>query len=265
MGAKLSSGGGPVADLNLTPMIDIVLVVLIIMMVNMPIKISELDVKLPSVQNDTPKTDTPPDQLVIAIYKDGSAALNLQRMTDDRMLGELTNRLRPLAKKNVFIDAHPEVEYGRVIDYIDLGKASGAAQVGLARLKPTGPRPSTSVAEGAMARGVYPASPRIATQGEAPLDEKTADQALKLIMPNVKACYFTALASNPTLTGHIIFRTTAGPDGQAMEEPSISDATSIEDEALLECVSALFPAITYPPQGEGNTAAIQYQLLFSPG
>jgi biopolymer transport protein ExbD len=60
MGAKLGGGGGAVSDINMTPLIDIVLVVLIIMMVNMPIQIEEMGVKLPGVSDKPPpRTDTP--------------------------------------------------------------------------------------------------------------------------------------------------------------------------------------------------------------
>ena len=74
MGAALHKKGA-MSDLNLTPLIDIVLVVLIIMMVNIPIQIEEMGVKLPSSITPPPQTETPPEQLVIAIYEDGTLAL----------------------------------------------------------------------------------------------------------------------------------------------------------------------------------------------
>ena len=108
MGAKL--GGGGFDDINMTPLIDIVLVVLIIMMVNIPISVEEMGVKLPGRQ-DAPRVDQPPaDQLVIAVYEDGDLALNRKIMQEESLFYEITRRLRPMAKKNVFIDAHPKCQ-----------------------------------------------------------------------------------------------------------------------------------------------------------
>ena len=264
MGAKLGTTSGPNSDLNLTPMIDIVLVVLIIMMVNMPIKIHELGVKLPSIQTDQPKPQNPADQLVISLYKDGTIALNRKLMKKNRMVEQITRRLRSLEKKNVFIDAHPDSEYGEVVDLVDLAKLAGAAQVGLARLKPKGPLPFTSTDSGVVARGVYAGSPRVANQG-GELDETQADKVLQLRMGNIQACYLEVLPTSPGLTGHIVFRAMIGPTGEHLEPPVITSGSSLENEALNECLMPIFESLEFPALGDSNTAAVQYQLVFSPG
>ena len=264
MGAKLGRSSGPNSDLNLTPMIDIVLVVLIIMMVNMPIKINELGVKLPSVQTDQPKPQNPADQLVIALYKNGTTALNRKLMQKSRLVEQITRRLRSQEKKNVFIDAHPDVAYGDMVALVDLAKLAGASQVGLARLKPNGPLDPTSTDSGALARGVYAGSPMVANQG-GELDEQQADAVLEKLMPNIRACYLQTLATEPGLTGHVVVRTAIGPQGQHLEPPLITGASSLESEKLFECLQPILASLAYPPLGNTNTAAVQYQLLFSPG
>ena len=104
MGAQLGSKGA-FGEINMTPLIDIVLVVLIIMMVNIPIQIEEMGVKLPG-QKTTNKPPNPnSEQLVVMLYDDGKVALNRRAMSEDKMLYEITRRLRPKTKKDVYIDA----------------------------------------------------------------------------------------------------------------------------------------------------------------
>jgi biopolymer transport protein ExbD len=263
MGAKLGGGGGAVSDINMTPLIDIVLVVLIIMMVNMPIQIEEMGVKLPGVSDKPPpRTDTPAEQLVIAVYEDGRMALNRTLMDEERVFLEVTRRLRSMAKKNVFVDAAATVTYGRVVDMVDLAREAGAAKVGLAKMKPEGPKEPTGVAEGSgLPRGITFGSPR--TVGA--ISEKKADAAIQPLKASFMSCYNQALGRNPRLTGRMLLKTTIGPEGEHMELAEISAGTNIEDEELRLCIEQYLPNIAYEPLGEGNTAVVQYQLLFSPG
>ena len=125
MGAQLGSKG-MMSELNLTPLIDIVLVVLIIMMVNIPIQIERLLVKLPSNVEVENREEVPTDQLVIAIYEkqpgdtENVIALNRRRMTEEQLFFQVTRRLRSMEHKNVFIDGAPKVVYGRMVDIMDL-------------------------------------------------------------------------------------------------------------------------------------------------
>jgi biopolymer transport protein TolR len=184
MGASLGTNR-VMAEMNLTPLIDIVLVVLIIMMVNIPIQVEEMGIKLPSNVKVQVPTEIPPEQLVIAVYEDGSLALNRRLMTEEVLFYEVTRRLRPMAHKNVFIDAAPNTEYGRVVDMMDLSREAGASKVGLARLKPDGPLPATSVAPGSMPKGVHVGL--AITVGV--LSQRQADRSIKPFMATYEACY----------------------------------------------------------------------------
>jgi len=261
MGAQLAGGDGPVSDLNLTPLIDIVLVVLIIMMVNIPIQIEEMGIKLPSpIPPEEPLPDNP-DQLVIALYEDGDMALNRKLMTEETMFYEVTRRLRPMEHKNVFIDAAPTVLYGRIVDMVDLAREAGAAKVGLAKLKESGPLEATGVSQGAMPRGVIPGSPRVL--GET--SEKIADTALKLILPTIEKCYYDQLASKPDINGRVVLRYGIGPEGEHLDDPMIQAGATLDDEATLECIEKVMPMLDFPALGAGNTARVMYPILFSPG
>ncbi len=263
MGAQLGSKGA-MSEINMTPLIDIVLVVLIIMMVNIPIQIEQMGVKLPSDVEVKPKQDPPADQLVIAIYEDGSVALNRRLMTEEVLFYEVTRRLRPMAKKNVFLDAFPTARYGQVVEMMDLAREAGASKVALARLKETGPLAANSVAPGAMPRGVIPGSPRVVGA----LSEKKADAAFKPILPKLKGCFDSRLALNPELNGRVVLAVGVGPDGEIMSTEVVSD--TVADAGLIECIMPYAEAIPYEPlgredDGTGKTGLVHYPVLFSSG
>lgn len=267
MGAQLGSDGA-VSDLNLTPLIDIVLVVLIIMMVNMPIEIEEMGVKLPALNKPPrPPQDAPAEQLVVAIYaseaegRPEALALNRKRMTEEVLFFEVTRRLRPLTEKSVFIDAAPTVSYGRVVDMMDLAREAGAAKVGLARMKEAGPLAPTSVAPGAMPRDVMIGSPSVVGA----ITEKAADKALKPYKRALENCYYPLLAQSPDMTGRMMLRFAVGPEGEHMGEKISSNTVEPIVEGMEECVMALMPSVVFEPLGEGKTAIVQYPVLFSPG
>ncbi len=260
MGAKVGVSKGAVSDLNLTPLIDIVLVVLIIMMVNIPIQVQEMGVKLPNTEVQQP-VDPPPEQLVVAVYEDGRLALNRRVMSEEVMFYEITRRLKPMAHKNVFIDVHPAVLYGRMVDMVDLSREAGAALVGLAKLKPDGPLEPTSVAPGAMPRGVTLGSPK--TVGD--ISEENAYAAIAPLQGSLEACYLGRLAVVPDLSGRVQIKTVIGPSGEHMEPPALGDGTTMEDADLKLCVEGLFGHLKYQPLGSGKTAVVLYPVLFSPG
>jgi len=139
MGAKLGSGSGPQSDINITPLIDIVLVMLIIFMVSVPIKIEEIALNLPKDTQVVEEEDVPEDQMVIAVYQNGSMALNKRLMAIPELVKELNIRLRFKKTRVVFVDAHPDVDYGTVVTAMDVARDAGCDRVALARMKPEGP------------------------------------------------------------------------------------------------------------------------------
>jgi biopolymer transport protein ExbD len=261
VGAKVGVSKGAVSDLNLTPLIDIVLVVLIIMMVNIPIQIREMGVKLPSSEVKPDQKEPPADQLVVAVYEDGRLALNRRIMTEDVMFYEITRRLKPMAHKNVFVDAHEAVPYGRVVDLVDLAREAGAALVGMAKMKPEGPPEPTSVAPGSMPRGVTLGSPKVFGG----IEEAAAYEAIRPLQGSLEACFLGRLAAVPDLSGRLQIKTVVGPQGEHMEPPALGDGGTVEDADLKACVEALLPSIRTGPLGEGKTAVVLYPVLFSPG
>ena len=264
MGAQLGANGA-MSEMNMTPLIDIVLVVLIIMMVTIPIEVQQMGVKVPGppIENQPPPPPSD-DQLLVAVYADGTIALNRKQMTEDVLFYELTRRLRSLEHKNVFVDAHPDALYERVVKMVDLSRQAGAAKVGLAKLKETGPLAATSVAKGAAPRGITLGSPTVLGAMEAP----TADAAIQPFRARLESCYATALAPAPELSGRVVLKVFVGPQGEIMEhDVQSSSFVSSPDGSpdLLTCLDGVVNGFKYAALGDQKTAAIYYPLLLSPG
>lgn len=137
-----TSAQGGMDEINVTPLIDVVLVLLIIFMVMTPITVRKMASNLPPPDTEEPPPPPPdqvPDQLMVAVYEDGKIALNLKEGLDEDLMNEIALRLRSKEKKTVFIDAAPNANYGRVVQVMDLVRSAGAENVGLAELKEEGP------------------------------------------------------------------------------------------------------------------------------
>jgi biopolymer transport protein ExbD/biopolymer transport protein TolR len=150
VGAKVGNSGGANSEINVTPLIDVVLVLLIIFMVLTPRTIHEMDTTLPN-PNPKPKSENkdPKEQLIIAVYEDGRVALNTKVMEQPELYRQVNQRLKAKQpdKRVVFVDAHPDANYGLVVGAMDTAKEAGATRVGLAKLKDEGPaKPGSATA-----------------------------------------------------------------------------------------------------------------------
>ncbi len=125
----------PNSDINVTPLIDVVLVLLIIFMVITPILIYEMAVNLPDKTETVQQEDMPKDQLVAAVCRDGTYALNRKPMKLSELHEQVRKRLRVRKEKVIFVDAHPDAPYDRVIELMDMVRDAGAERIGVASLK----------------------------------------------------------------------------------------------------------------------------------
>jgi biopolymer transport protein ExbD len=124
--------GGPRADINITPYIDILLVLLVIFMVITPVRQMDLDVKVP--QPPPPdQTNLPVDPSVIVISVGDAAQIAVnQEPVDISALGpKLQEIYSARANKNMFISASPKLPYGDVVKVIDIAKGAGVGDIGL--------------------------------------------------------------------------------------------------------------------------------------
>jgi biopolymer transport protein ExbD len=132
MGMAVSGKKGPKSDINITPYIDILLVLLIIFMVITPTKQLDLDVKVPQANEGIDKPSTPdPSVIVVSVAENAQIAIN-QDPTDIGALGpKLQEIYSARANKNMFISASPKLPYGDVVKVIDIAKGAGVGDIGL--------------------------------------------------------------------------------------------------------------------------------------
>jgi len=132
MGMAVGGKGGPKHDINITPYIDILLVLLIIFMVITPVHQMDLDVKVPQPPpEDQQNVPPPPDLIVVSVGESAQIAIN-QETVDISALGpKLQEIYNARANKNMFISASAKLPYGDVVKIIDIAKGAGVGDIGL--------------------------------------------------------------------------------------------------------------------------------------
>jgi biopolymer transport protein ExbD len=124
--------GGAMADINVTPMADIMIVLLIIFMVITPMLQKGVDVKLPQAGNTKERKDEP-KTIIVAIKKDGTLFLNGLKV--DNPDAELTNmvkeRLEEVQDKVIYLKGDEGSPYSQIMHVMDLVRQSGVEEVAL--------------------------------------------------------------------------------------------------------------------------------------
>ena len=122
--------GGVKSDINVTPLVDVMLVLLIIMMLVAPMLQQGVSVKLPTATNTVDKPEVQ-GQTVIAIAKDKGLYLNAKQIQEGDLATKVNELLENSKDKIVLIKADEEVEYSAVMAAMDQLRQAGIEDIGL--------------------------------------------------------------------------------------------------------------------------------------
>lgn len=133
----------PIAEMNVVPYIDVMLVLLVIFMVTAPIMTQGVKVDLPKVANEPLKTPKKEEPLIVSITKQGFYVIERGRNEDNAANLEYVHRyvskiLKQQPQTDVLVRGDKSVPYGKVIDLMTTLQSAGATGVGLVTEAPAG-------------------------------------------------------------------------------------------------------------------------------
>jgi len=130
MSMQLGDSGGVKSDINVTPLVDVMLVLLIIMMIIAPLLQKGVDVRLPIAVNSASKPETQ-DQTVLGIKADKTTWINGVEVRKEELRARLDAILETKKEKLILLKADEDAPYSAVMDTMDMLRGAGIEDVGL--------------------------------------------------------------------------------------------------------------------------------------
>ena len=132
-----SSGGGPMADINVTPLVDVMLVLLIIFMITAPLMSHKIQVELPEVQIGAKKDEKAPPvpPITLAVKENGTLFWNDEPVSKDQLESRLSVEAQKTPQPQINVRGDKTTKYRIVQDVVKIAQAQGMRKVGFVAIK----------------------------------------------------------------------------------------------------------------------------------
>jgi biopolymer transport protein ExbD len=144
---QVGGSGSMNSDINITPLVDVVLVLLIIFMVLTPVVQMGYLVKVPPKAPANLPPSAVQDQIVLRLQPEGRVLINKDEMTLNEFPARIREVLRGNTSKMVFFSGSRDVDYEATMNFLDMARASGAKNIGIIVEDPTSSAPAAAIGQ----------------------------------------------------------------------------------------------------------------------
>jgi len=130
VGFNLQEKGKFVSEINVTPFVDVMLVLLVIFMITAPLMLNAIKMEVPKTK-EVNRINLSNSQVILSLTKDGSLYVGDQKFPQDRVLGALNKELTKTRDKTLFLRADYDIPYGNVAKLMSFLKRGGISAIAL--------------------------------------------------------------------------------------------------------------------------------------